>query len=112
MNDNSAKVDSENTGNHVIPAYSQKTNLPIMKYSNKNIAISSVALFKPENEKVPVVYATGSDKSIREISLIEKGKGKTTEQRYEEGIPYSQIVMGFQRKAIFCGTAYNYSGSI
>lgn len=83
----------------------RKTNLPIMKYKNNKIAISSVALFRPENEKVPVIYATSSDRCIREISLIENDNSKMTEHRYEEGISYSQIIMGFQRRAIFCGTA-------
>jgi len=46
-----------------------------------------------------VVYTTGSDKSIREIT-----NNKET-LRYEEGVTYSQIVCGYQRNLLVAGVA-------
>ncbi len=50
-------------------------------------------MFRPDGSKVPVIYATGSDKSIREITVTDNNN-KTTELRYEEGTFYSQILVG------------------
>ena len=34
---------------------------------HQKVSFSSVACFKPEGQLDPIVYATGSDRSIREI---------------------------------------------
>jgi hypothetical protein len=70
-----------------------KQNMPLLEYKNKNISFNAIAVFRPEGKSDPVIYAAGSDKSIREITLLENGK--TTEKRYEEGQSYSSIVVGY-----------------
>jgi len=87
-----------------------KQNRPLIEYKNKNISFNAIAVFRPEGRTDPVIYAAGSDKSIREITPWEHGK--TTEKRYEEGQTYGTIVVGYQRRCIFAGTANNRSGSI
>lgn len=67
--------------------------MPLMEYKNKNISFNAIAVFRPEGKSDPVIYAAGSDKSIREITLLENGK--TIEKRYEEGQSYSSIVVGY-----------------
>jgi hypothetical protein len=72
----SEKVSS---GNVIEDIYSQtKGNEPLVQYKNKSIAFNSVAVFRPEGSKLPVVYAAGSDKTIREITVVDN-KNKTTE---------------------------------
>jgi len=70
-----------------------KQNMPLIEYKNKNISFNAIAAFRPEGKSDPVIYATCSDKSIREITALENGK--TTEKRYEEGQTYSTIVVGY-----------------
>ncbi len=82
-----------------------------MQYKYRNVVFSSVAVFRPENQQLPIVYAACSDRSIREISMLENSFGKTSVRQYEDSL-YSQIVMGSQRRNIFAGTANDHSGSI
>jgi|LakMenE18May11ns_1017448.scaffolds.fasta_scaffold9717791_1 hypothetical protein len=42
--------------------------VPLM-YKTKNIAFSALAVYRPDGKTYPLVYAAGSDKSIREISV-------------------------------------------
>ena len=56
---------------------------PIWSFRHQKISFSSVAVFKSVEEADPVVYATGSDRSIREISKA----GESL--RYEENLTYS-----------------------
>jgi len=52
-----------------------------------------VASFKPEGSPEPLIYATGQDRSIREISRKDNKSGE--ELRYEENLTYSQILVGY-----------------
>jgi len=70
-----------------------KLSRPLIEYKNKNISFNAIAVFRPDGKTDPVIYAAGSDKSIREITPYENGK--TTEKRYEEGQTYSAIVVGY-----------------
>ena len=70
-------------------------------------SFSSVACFKPEGSLEPLVYASGQDRSIREISKEEE------QFRYEENLTYSQVLVGYQRSLIYAGLAEpNRPGSI
>ena len=70
-------------------------------------SFSSVACFKPEGSLEPLVYATGQDRSIREISKEQELL------RYEENLTYSQVLVGYQRSLIYAGLAEpNRPGSI
>ena len=73
----------------------------------QKISFSSVACFKPEGAMEPLVYATGSDRSIREISREKE------ELRLEDNLTYSQVLVGYQRNLIYAGLAEpNRPGSI
>lgn len=52
----------------------------------------------------PLVYATGSDKSIREIRYSVGNTGKQT-NKYTEDMTYSQIICGYQRKILVAGVS-------
>ena len=75
------------------------------------IQFFSVASYKQEGSLEPLIYATGQDRSIREISR--KEQKSVEELRYEENLTYSQILIGYQRSLIYAGLAeQNRPGSI
>jgi len=85
---------ASDTGNAIEDLVEQsKQNRPLIEYKNKNISFNAIAVYRPEGRTEPVIYAAGSDKSIREITPWEHGK--TTEKRYEEGQLYGTIVVGY-----------------
>lgn len=73
----------------------------------QKISFSSVACYKPEGAHEPLVYATGSDRSIREISKEQEMFS------YEENLTYSQILVGYGRNLLYTGLCEpNRPGSI
>lgn len=46
-----------------------------------------------------LIYASGSDRSIREI------QGSEEKLRYEENLTYSQILVGYGRNLLYAGLA-------
>lgn len=85
---------------------------PIWHYKLKNVDFTCVATFKPEGEKNSLVYATGQDKTIRELSSGKKGVG-FEEYRFEQNVTLSQIALLRDRKAMFTGVnETNKPGSI
>jgi hypothetical protein len=42
--------------------------MPVWEYKQKNNTFSSVAIFRGEGELEPVVYTTGNDRFIKEIT--------------------------------------------
>ena len=56
-----------------------------------------------EHPKDPLVYTTGSDRSIREVKNV-GGSGKE-QARYTEEITYSQILCGYGRKLLIAGVS-------
>lgn len=75
---------------------------PVWSFKHQKISFSSVATFKPSDPKEslePILYAAGSDRSIREI------KDKSESLRYEENCTYSQILVGNQRRIIVAGVS-------
>ena len=79
---------------------------------------SSVASYKSEGTKEPIVYAACSDRSIREIGRDQGPNGQPIERgkvalKYEENLTYSQILVGQGRNMIYAGLAEpNRPGSI
>ncbi len=58
-------------------------------------------------------YGTGNDRSIREVVRTDVAANKFSEKRYEEGVQYSQVIAGHQRRVIFAGVCeQNKPGSI
>ena len=53
---------------------------PIWDYKLKNVNFTCVQSFRAEGSKDPCVYATGTDKSIRELTKGEE------ERRYEQSV--------------------------
>jgi hypothetical protein len=49
--------------------------LPVWEYKQKNNTFSSVAIFRNEGDVEPVVYATGNDRFIKEITSAGKQSG-------------------------------------
>lgn len=80
--------------------------------------------FKPQDSKEPIVYATGTDKSIRELTRNavtnksnepkEKEEVKVKElTNYIQSVTHNQIAIMHNRRAFFCGVAeQNKPGSI
>lgn len=68
----------------------------------KSVTFSCVATYKPEGSNKPLIYTTGSDKTIRELCEGAPGQGKET-LRYEQSVVLSQIAVMHNRKAFFCG---------
>ena len=73
---------------------------PIWDYKLKNVNFTCVQSFKPEGSKDPCVYATGTDKSIREL-----GKDGDEGFRYEQSVTLNQIAIMHNRRAFFTGVA-------
>lgn len=79
---------------------------PKWDYQTNKVLFTSTFVYKDEATQTHTVYATCSDKSIRE--LIDPNPENKDPQilsgkpgiRYEECIQYSQIVVGPQRKMI------------
>jgi hypothetical protein len=71
--------------------------VPLM-YKTKNIAFSALAVYRPDGKTYPLVYAAGSDKSIREIS-VQKNENdydiKHNERRYEENTSFTALTVAF-----------------
>ena len=72
--------------------------------------------FKPLDSKDPIVYATGTDKIIRELTRNQVGaKGKEEKEKeelkekeltkYEQSVTLNQIAIMHNRRAFFCGVA-------
>ena len=90
----------------------------------QKISFSSVACYKPEGSLQPIVYATGSDKSIREIAQdvpSEENKQANASQNqvgkqmlmYTENLTYSQVLVGYGRNLLYTALAEpNLPGSI
>lgn len=56
-----------------------KTGQPVWEYKLKNNTFNCVAIFRPEGEDCePIVFATSTDKSIREIKTIAVKNGDVT----------------------------------
>ena len=85
--------------------------MPVWEYKQKNNTFSSVAIFRGEGELEPVVYTTGNDRFIKEITSTgaKSGENRITQAKdtfqYTEGTPYSQIVGSAPRKLMFAGVA-------
>ena len=80
---------------------------PISSFKYQKISFSSIAVHKPYEALHPIIYSTGSDRSIRETI------GNQEMLRYEENVTYSQILVGYQRNLLFAGLAEpNRPGSI
>ena len=45
-----------------------EAHTPSWEYKMKSVTFSCVATFKPEGSNKPLIYTTGSDKTIRELS--------------------------------------------
>lgn len=79
----------------------------------KNCSFNCVAVYRPTTEKdddfEPVVYASCSDKSIREIKTFADKKDNQYSRsyretgRYEEGTTFSQLLTSYQRKFMVAG---------
>ena len=85
---------------------------PIWTYSHQKDQYSSIVVFRPpfeenkgqnnqnaESPSHPLVYATGSDRSIREI------KGGVKQASYSEDMTYSQILCSYMRRMIVAGVS-------
>lgn len=81
---------------------------PVWGLTVPNVDFTSLKVFKPEGEKgQPSIFATGMDKSIREIK-----NGKEI-RIFEQSVNLSQIEMMFNEKAFFTGvTEANKPGSV
>ena len=89
-----------------------ENHTPSWEYKMKSVTFSCVATFKPEGQNKPLIYTTGSDKTIRELCEGTPGQGKET-LRYEQSVVLSQIAVMHNRKAFFCGLSeQNKPGSI
>lgn len=94
-------------------AVDTRVGQPVWEYKLKNNSFNCVAIYRPDgDDPEPVVYATCTDKSIREIkTFIDKKepgapiRAKDTGRFYEEGTTYNQVLTSFQRKFLVCGTA-------
>lgn len=87
---------------------------PVWEFRLKNNTGNCVAIYRPddvESHFQPVVYATSTDKTIRELKTLVQGSGETVQlkvkesQRFEEQTTFSQVLCSFQRKFLICGTA-------
>jgi len=76
---------------------------PVMKYNVKNTDFTCVQSFRAEGSKEPTIYATGTDKSIRELTN-DNGKGKD-ECQYQQNVTLNQIAIMHNRRAFFGGVA-------
>lgn len=84
---------------------------PIWTYSHQKDQYSSIAVFRPpfeenkgqnqntESPSHPLVYATGSDRSIREIKSGQK------QSSYSEDMTYSQILCSYMRRMVVAGVS-------
>ena len=73
-----------------------------MQWNRNKISFSSIAVFRspdPKESTQPIIYVSGSDRSIREIK-----DGEET-LRYEENVTYSQILTGYMRRLIVAGVS-------
>ena len=77
---------------------------PVWQYKLKHVDFTCVKTFKPDNEAKaePLVYATGTDKSLREITRPMDGK-KQDLSRLEQNITLNQVEIMRDRKAFFTG---------
>lgn len=89
-----------------------KVGQPVWEYKRLNNTFNCVAIYRPEGEDCePVVYATCTDKSIREIKTIAVKSGESAtlkakeSGRYEEGTNYNQVLTSFQRKFLVAGVS-------
>lgn len=90
----------------------QKENTPIWEYKMKSVNFTCVTTFKPEGTTKPLIYATGTDKTIRELIEGNNQIGKES-LRYEQQVVLSQIGLMHNRRALFCGVSeQNKPGSI
>ena len=81
----------------------------VWEHKVKNVNYTCVTSYKQEGEKTGghLVYATGTDKTIRELD------GKVEKLRYEQPCALSQAVLMHNRRAIFTGVAeQNKPGSV
>ena len=94
----------------------QPQHNPIWSFKHQKDQYSSIAVFRPpvedsnkqqnqSNEQTSnlLVYATGSDKSIREIKNV-GGAGKE-QAKYTEETTYSQILCGYGRRMLVAGVS-------
>ena len=85
---------------------------PVWDYKIKNTNFTCVQAFKPEGSKEPCVYATGTDKSIRELVKGDGGHAKEV-RIYQQHVNLNQIAIMHNRRAFFTGVAeQNKPGSI
>ena len=77
---------------------------PVWQYKLKNVDFTCVRAFKPDNDvkAEPLVYATGQDKTLREITRPGDGR-KQDVSRLEQNIILNQIEIMRDRKAVFAG---------
>jgi hypothetical protein len=75
---------------------------PIWSYVHKKVVYNAVCVYRPDGG-LPLVYAAGSDKSIREIEQASNAGAKSSDMsnlsdrgkenvRYDESIMYSQLI--------------------
>jgi len=93
-------------------AVDTRVGQPVWEYKQKNNSFNCVAIYRPDGDDPdPVVYATCTDKSVREIKTTTTKKETTTtiaareSASYTEGTTYNQVLTSFQRKFLVCGTA-------
>ena len=83
----------------------EKEDNPVWGYKLKNVDFTCVKAYKPESETksdsktVPIIYATGQDKTLREIC---QGKDKS---RFEQNVTLNQIECLKDRRAFFAGVS-------
>ena len=81
---------------------------PKWNYDNNKVMFTSTYVYKTETGE-HVVYATCSDKSIREIGAPDEKQSTTNKGKerikYEECISYAQVIVGQQRKMIVAGVS-------
>lgn len=92
----------------------ENPNDPVWEFRLKNNTGNCVAIYRPddlESHFQPIVYATSTDKTIRELKTIVQGSGETVQlkvkesQRFEEQTTFNQVLCTFQRKFLICGTS-------
>lgn len=73
----------------------------------KNQNFNCVAIYRPDEDPDPIVYATCTDKTIREIKTVTDAKEKTVSSKLigqYEGESFNQVLTSFQRKFLVAGT--------